>query len=130
MSRTYTEEELQELLQNQADKIEAKHFEDKTEEVLKEHNQILKRVEVRLNEANGYKSTIGKVVNDTQTRVKAIEDRLSKNEEKWYQDKWMRRIALGALIVTTLSFFGTTVWEAENIYLTIQQGATVAHPVK
>ena len=130
MTKTYTEEEIHQAIQDAIEKTEAKHFEEKTEEILREHNQILNRINARLNEANGYKSTIGKDVKDTQVRIKAIEDKLSQNEKKWYEDKWMRRVALGALVVAFLSFLGTSIWETENIYLTIQQGAIVSHPVK
>lgn len=97
---TYTEEEVQALLKAQEDRLEAVHFEEQTKKVLDEINK-------RLNEANGYKATIGKNVIEVINEVKSVKARIesleqarvdqleakSKEEVKkhmWFQDWWIR----------------------------------------
>lgn len=134
MTKAYTEEEVQQLLKDHEDKLEARHFEEKTEEVLAQINR-------RLNEANGYKSTIGKNVIEIRDEVKDIKSRVIDLEEarkqaadqvkqsllerekhedakrEWYQDWWVR-------------FFGlaTVLWEIINIYQA-STGASIHHAI-
>lgn len=122
MTKAYTEEEVQQLLKDHEDKLEAKHFEEKTEEVLAQINK-------RLNEANGYKSTIGKNVLEIKDEVKDVKSRVIALEEarraeaeqvkenlqarekaedkknEWFQEWWIRIFGIA-----------TVVWEVINIY--------------
>jgi len=126
MTKAYTQEEVDVLLQDQLEKLEARHFEERTAEVL---NQINKR----LNEANGYKNTIGKDVREVKEEVQDVKRRVisleearvleakkvkedlearQKKEEQhraWYQEErgfWVAIIFGGA----------TVLWEIINIY--------------
>lgn len=120
---TYTQEELDKALQDQLERVEARHFEEKTEEVLGFINQ-------RLKEANGYKATIGKdvrevkdEVRDIKIRLADLEDARKKEAEKvkedleerqrlesqrreWFQDKWIRVGIAGGLVWEAWTMFG------------------------
>src|SRR5579859_2788959 len=126
MTKAYTQEEVDILLQEQLERFEARNFEEKTEEVLNHINK-------RLNEANGYKNTIGKDVKEVKEEVQDIKRRVisledartieakkvkedlearQKREDQrraWYQEErgfWVALIFGGA----------TVLWEIINVY--------------
>ena len=124
--KLYTTDEVEQLLRDHTEHLETKHFEEKTEEVLKEINR-------RLNEANGYKATIGKDIKSALTRLDAIETRFKAEDDAaaetkkerierraWYQEERGFWIAL---------IFGlcTVAWEILNIYQSA--GGTALHHV-
>lgn len=143
--RTYTQEEVEQLLQDQQEKFEARSFKEETGEALKEINR-------RLTEANGYKNTIGKDVKEVKEEVqdikrkvivleearaaeaKKVKEELEARQQQevkthgLFQDKWMRRLAMSAVVVAALGFLTTTAWEGMNIWLTLQQLAPTARP--
>lgn len=106
---TYTDEEVQILLKAQEDRLKVMHFEEKTREILTEINR-------RLNEANGYKNTIGKNVVEIKARLESLEKARQEDVESakkdfeartskhnWWQDWYIRIGILFAIVYELVS---------------------------